>query len=202
MNLENTVIEIDSIYKQKNYKETENRIYNFLKYINTTEQDVDSRYFWYCYVKLANIERRKDQYQEAINFAEKALKYCIIESERYECYWIMGICYKYLNNTQKALYYFNKCIEFYSRVENIEFLAKVLKCKALLLHDEQLLTDAINLLQERNFSNTSLLNDFQKTLDEMKIYNRDVNLQNNIYNNLHNIISLDTYKALRNKTTI
>jgi tetratricopeptide (TPR) repeat protein len=104
----------------------------------------------------------------------------------------MGICYKYLNNIPIATEYYDKCISFYSRIEDINVLAKVLKCKALMLHDEQLLQDAIILIKKSDEIDFVMYEDFIKTLNEMKIFNND---------NSNKMISIDTYKALCNKTS-
>jgi tetratricopeptide (TPR) repeat protein len=198
MDCEGMLTKISLLYKQKKYKDVEEKVYELINYINNKNNilESDKHYLWNCYVKLANCERRKDNYKQAIEIAKKALIYYNTESEKYECYWIMGICYKYLNNTSKALYNYDKCIDFYSRCENIEFLVKVLKCKALMLHDELLLQEAIDILKKSENIDMILYEDLNKTLTEMKIYNNN----EKIHIELNNLISLNTYKALSNKT--
>ena len=188
---------ITLLYKQKKYKETEEKIYLLINHIKSKNKTVetDKHYLWFCHVKLANCERRKDNYKQAIDIAKTALLYCTIESEKLECYWIMGICNKYIDEILIALECYDKCIDGYSRSEDIERLVKVLKCKALMLHDEQLLQDAIDVFKKSEKINLALLEDLNKTLNEMKIYNDSDNKNSNI----GNVISLDTYKALHNK---
>jgi tetratricopeptide (TPR) repeat protein len=197
MDCEGMQTKIGLLYKQKKYKEVEDKINELIDYVKKKDNvsGLEKHYLCYCYIKLANCERRKDKYKLAIEMAKKALTYCTIKSEKYECYWILGICYKYLNNTNKALYYYDKCIDFYSRIEDIEFLVKVLKCKALMLYDEQLLQDAIDILKKSDDIDLVLYEDLNKTLNEMKIYNKCDNERSDV----SNIISINTYKALHNK---
>jgi tetratricopeptide (TPR) repeat protein len=198
MDCEGMLTKIALLYKQKKYKEVEEKVYELINYIKNNG-DIPELYkhsLWFSYIKLANCERRKDKYSIAINMAKLALSYSTIESEKYECYWIMGICYKYLNDKDMALRYYNLCIDFYSKIGNIEFLVKVLKCKALMLHDEQLLQDAIDILKKSDNLNLALYEDFINTLNDMKTYNNS----NGDDINVSNIINFNTYKALRNKT--
>jgi tetratricopeptide (TPR) repeat protein len=196
MDYEGMLMKINLLYKQKKYKEVEEKIYSLINNIKSKNKiiETDNHYLWFCHVKLANCERRKDNYEQAIDMAKKALLYCTIESEKLECYWIMGICNKYIDEISIALECYDKCIDGYSRTEDIERLVKVLKCKALMLHDEILLMDAIDLLKKSKNTDLALLEDLKKTLNEMKIYN-----DKEEHTDISNVISLDTYKALHNK---
>lgn len=191
-------IEISLLYKQKEYKETEDKIYEVLKYYRDRGyiSESDKNDLWHNYIKLSNIERRKDNYKQGIVLARLALLYSDNETQKHECYNIMGICYKYLGEIEIAQKYYDKCINFYSKNNDEVKLAKILKCKALMLHDEQLLQDAVDIIKKSKNINIALYEDLVETLNEIKIYNKEKNI------NIHNIISIDTYKALCNKTTI
>lgn len=199
MDCESMLTKINLLQKQKKFKETKDKINELLNYIinKTNISALEKHYLWHCYIKLAICNRREDKYKEAIKLAEKALSYCTNESEEHECYWIIGICYKYLNKFSKALYYYDKCIFFYSRIENNIKLVKILKCKALMLHDEQLLREAMDVLKKSNDFDLVVYEDLKITLDEMIIFNNK-----NKEISINNVISFDTYKALRNKTSI
>lgn len=199
MDCEGTLTKVSLLIKQNKYSEAKNKIYDFLNFLEQQNNiyKVDTHYFWSCYLKLAICTRREDNYKEAIKLTEKALSYVTTESEEYESYWMLGICYKYLNDYVKALHYYDRCIYYYSKIENIDSLVKVLKCKALMLHSEDLLESAIKTYEESKNMNIEYYNDLKETLCEIKIYN-----SNSHNDNIHNLISLDAYKALRNKTGI
>jgi tetratricopeptide (TPR) repeat protein len=196
MNCEGMQAKISLLYKQKRYKETEDKIYELLNYYKNRGYilKTDISELCHCYIKLANIERRKDNYEQGIEIAKLALLYSTSEAEKHQCFNIMGICYKYLGQIPIALKYYDKCIMFYCQIKDTIKLVKVLKCKALMLRDEQLLKDIKDTLKKSDEFDLVLYEDLKTTLNEMIIYNNNKNA------NISNTINLDTYKALRNKT--
>jgi tetratricopeptide (TPR) repeat protein len=199
MDCEGMLTKINLLQKQKKFRETKDKVNELLNYLILKDNisEMERHYLWHCYIKLAICNRREEKFNEAIEFAKTALPYATSESEEHECYWVIGICHKYLGNSSKALFYYDKCISFYSKINYVEYLVKVLKCKALMLHDEQLLQDAIDLIKKSNNIDLAIYEDLIKTLEEIKIYN---NCDND--SSISTVISLDTYKALKNKTGI
>ncbi len=149
---ESTRDNIVSNFYNKNFNDCIEVCKAFVEELNKhTDIDEDIKFnYWFAYQYLGKSYRMLNKADETIENTEKSMQYYVHEAFLIENYWLLGVAYDDIGNVEKALYYYNLCIDYYARNNRLQYLASVLKNKATLLKDVELVKKAIEIFKQVN----------------------------------------------------
>lgn len=125
---------------------------SFIEELNkhTNIDDTTKYNYWFGYQYLGKCYRRLNKADETIENIEKSMQYYVHESFLIENNWLLGVAYYDIGNVEKALYYYNICIDYYAKNNMLQYLASMLKNKAILLKDVEIVKEAIEIFRQVN----------------------------------------------------
>lgn len=170
------------IHKEK-YNEAINICTETLQYLEDNSIDDDNCY-WFCYLRLAICYRRLSQYKKAIIYANKSSLHAMEQKETMECWWTLGSCYYSSGNIKMATKFYERCKDYYQRVndqngyDNMDFnIAKINK-------DVKKTREIIKRLN-RTDNNGYLVDNAYAFLCELYAENNQMEMINKLVHNIH-----------------
>lgn len=112
----------------------------------------DKIYLGKAYYNIGRIYIKEKNYENAMNNAYKSLDYCYDDIQRVKTYWILGLCYKNKDNKQKALMYYDECLNIFEEHELKLQYYDILSNKGNLLQDETLTLEALKYYTENKYN--------------------------------------------------
>lgn len=71
--------------------------------------------------------RHLSKYQEALTYTQNAIQEADTENDFILCYWNFGIIYKHLGNKTKAMKFYKRCLNYYTKKEKLKEKGDILK---------------------------------------------------------------------------
>lgn len=103
---------------------------------------------WFCYYTLAELYYNLCDYIQSINQIQKSLQFITFKTYYYKSIWIAALSHEKLERYDKALEIYDDCLEYYCNIQSKKDIAVILKNKAEILKDVDMLLDSIDLYNE------------------------------------------------------
>lgn len=158
------------LYDTKQYIKCISACSSFLEQLELSEnKDEENRYnTWFIHKRFSVIYCKFKKNKEAMYHAEQAIKLHGNLEEYYLTIWLMALI-QIETNKKKAIRLFDKCIFYYGRTKQTNYLMSAVKNK--------------NCLIAKSNNNIKLL----QLNDDIKTFNNTANIIEYIYNNAYNL---------------
>jgi tetratricopeptide (TPR) repeat protein len=128
---------------------------------------------WVSFYNIARCLRQLGNYKDAIHYANLALAQVKDRIEEHITYWLIGLCYRNLGETETALKYYLKCKEYYTEINALMNLADIYYNIGFLLNDIEYILQAIELYKKEDHK---YIIDDETYKDMFEIYLKNNNL--------------------------
>lgn len=141
----NTVIEmqkdyIENIYKKQQYEVCREKC-NYLLQLLPSDVKAEKIVKRFCYLTISKCLWHEGMHEMALECADISILYCDT-ANKIGAIHMKGLIFKDMGDKKAALYYLNKCLNWYKKNEMYHEIAKILDSKAELLESESMFLEA------------------------------------------------------------
>lgn len=162
----------------KDYKQALSTCDKLIEETNNSNIENKNDNYWYGYYHKAVMLFKLEQYKEALQSAEKSLKYIGKINIKNELYgwtiWLLAACFEKLNDKEKALDIYKYLSLFYKKIGNINMRIAMISSQAKILRNINRIKQLIKILEnienneyKTDKTNKQLLEDMRKDLKEL-----------------------------------
>lgn len=137
---------------------------------------------WFCYYTLGDAYYNLKDFTSSIKYIAKSFKFMEFDECKYRSLWIAAMSYNELGRCDVSIKIYDKCLEYYCLTQSKKNIAIILKNKAEILRDKNIILDAIEIYNQLDLNFEGVTQDvLDKYLDRAYILLIDLYIENNNY---------------------